>query len=165
MVRTVHQLYKAILWCLKPKVQPPLVWYWDSIDMGNVVKDQIKKFEVDEGRSYSDVTALWDPETEAIHATMKLSRDKLGLIIMWLLHELAHANGIGLVESDGEKQADDWALMQFRKLVRSKRWKEATSIKLGLKRGAHNCVPDDRVWTKPPRLPIYQPPWTLERYQ
>jgi len=161
--RAVSTLYRTALWCLDPEVKPPLVWHWDALEMARLVKDDIVLHEVDQGYPAAEVTALWDPETEAIHVTMGLCLRPLATILMYLLHELAHANEKDQGK-DGEKRADEWALSQFRRLARSKRWLDKTGIKLGLKRGAHRLSPDDRVKSKPVRLPTYQLPSVLQRY-
>jgi len=163
MQRAVSTLYRTALWCLDPKVKPPLVWYWDALEMAAVVNDDIVLHEVDQGCSAADIAALYDYQTEAIHAVMGLATFQIAAVLMCLLHELAHANGMDKGK-DGEKKADDWALEQYRRLSRSKRWIDKTGIKLGLKRGAHRLPPDDRVKAKPVRLPTYQPTWVLQRY-
>jgi len=157
MVRTVHSLYLLICDALRIKVRPVLIWHWDALDLAAAAKIDRAEFELENGFPVVDILALCDNSAGAIRATMGLCDRQISYLLLTLLHELAHAQGI-----NDEPKADDWALEHYRRLARSKRWAE-TKIKIGLIRGAHRRIPDDRVWSRPVRLPVYQPDWVSKR--
>ena len=161
MVRTVHSIYRVLLTCLPKEweIRPRLVWHWDSISLAKHCEINPEEFERENGFPLSQIGAMLDLDGDCIHAPMGLVDGQLSKIIFTFLHELAHAN----VSMDNEKVADDEALKVFKSLNRKAKWKEL-DIKLGTRRLGKTAIPDDKVYSRPTRLPVYQPNWVVERY-
>jgi len=160
MVRTTHCLYKVLLQCLPAdwEVKPHLVWHWDGVALAKHIAIDKIEFERENGFSVADILAAWDPDMESVHASLCLAERPIAIIILTLLHELAHANGF-----DDEKEADDAAFRVFKVLNRKKKF-QALGIKLSTRRRDKTSVPDDKVFSNPTRLVNNQPAWVTERY-